>query len=100
MNSNTNTMDYSNTKKKKLIQLDNGRWKVEWKGGHKIFISEYHAQQYILKCEETRVVDSLNRGIYDNGIIQFNNLVGIGEDTIVKTGNTLNSYHIDYFEDE
>jgi hypothetical protein len=94
-----NTMSYLNTKNKKLIELDNGRYRVEWKGGGKVFISKYHAQQYILQCEEYKQMGKLNSKMFDNGILKLNNFIGIGEETIVNYKNQLQTVDSEHWYD-
>lgn len=93
-------MSYLNTKKKKLIQLDDERYKVEWKGGSRVFISKYCAQQYILQCEEDKQLRrSLGSRLLDNGIIELNNLVGLGEETIINYKNGLQTVDSEHWYD-
>lgn len=92
-------MSYLNTKKKKLIELDNGRCRVEWKGGSRLFISKYHAEQYILQCEEFKQMQKLGGRMLDNGILQLNNLIGVGEETIINYKNELQTVDSEHWYD-
>lgn len=89
-------MDYSNTKKKTIIDLPNGRCRVEWKGGHKVFINREFAELYVMKCEEYKIHKQLMyANTFDNGIMVFNDTFGIGEETVYRNGSHLETIFIE-----